>query len=512
MAASDDGGRPALDWWAFCVIPLAVLAFQLATCAGYGYFRDELYYLANGRHLGWGYVEHPPLIGLVAAFVERVLGTSLFAVRLLPAIAHAATAALAAAIAREMGGRGQAQILAAAAVVASPIMLGLFSRFTMNAFDLVFWAALSWIVVRYLRTGDERLWLSFGVVAGIGLENKISVLFLGFGVACGLLLAGPRAAFRRPWIWVGGAIALAAFLPHIAWQAANGWPTLEFIRNATSEKNVALSPIAFLGAQALNTLPALPVWLAGLAFLVVARPARRFRAAGWAFLAVLAVMLATNSKPYYLAPAFTLLFAAGGVAFERLGAGAVSRLARAAVVAWLVANGAIAAPLAKPILSEDALVAYASRLGVQPPAEERQAQGRLPQTFSDMHGWPELAAAIGRVHQSLPPADRARACVYVQNYGEAGAVDLFGPRHGLPPAISGHNSYFLWGPGGCSGEVVIGLGGSEEDHRRDFASCERAGTFECQDCMPYENGRPIWICRGSKAPIGTLWPKLKHYI
>jgi hypothetical protein len=301
-------------------------------------------------------------------------------------------------------------------------------------------------------------------------------------------------------------------VPHVAWQAANGWPTLEFIHNATTQKNVALSPAAFLGAQVLHTFSALPVWIAGLAFLVVAPGGRRFRAVGWAFLAILAVMLATNSKPYYLAPAYTALFAAGGVALERLGPGAFARVVRGAVASWLVLTGALVVPFAKPVLSEDAFVAYAARLGIKPPAEERGRQGRLPQQYADMHGWPDLAAAMGRVYQALPPADRARACVFVQNYGEAGAIDLFGPRYGLPPAISGHNSYYLWGPRDCTGDVLIVLDGDERDLEALFASHERVGTFTCTDCMPYENGRAIWVARGLKGTMRDVWRRVKRYI
>jgi hypothetical protein len=390
-------------------------------------------------------------------------------------------------------------------------MIALFSIFTMNAFDILCWATLGLIVTRYLRTGHEPVWLLFGLVAGIGLQNKISVLFAGFGVACGLLVAGPRTAFRRPWLWTGGGLAALLFAPHVFWQAANGWPTAEFIRNATELKNVAMSPAAFLGAQALNNAAALPVAIVGLVYLLVARAARPYRAVGWGFLAVLLVMLSTNSKPYYLSPAFTTLFAAGAVALERP-RGLGGRLARGAVVAFLLVVGLAIAPLAKPILSEDAFVAYSARLGVEAPQEERGAAGRLPQQFADMHGWPELAAAVGDVYRKLPGQDRSKACIFAQNYGQAGAVDLFGPRYGLPPAISGHNSYFLWGPRGCTGEVVIVIGGSEAELREAFTSLERSATFTCTDCRPFENNKPLWVARGMKAPMKDAWPRVKNYI
>jgi hypothetical protein len=507
--SSSRGPRAPIATW---LIPGAIFAFQLATYAGYGYFRDELYYVANGRHLGFGYVDHPPLIGLIAWFVERFLGTSLLALRLLPALAHGLTASITAGTAREMGGGSKAQATAAIAVGVAPIMLGLFGYFSMNAFDLLCWATLFWIAARYLRTGTEAWWLLFGLVAGLGLENKISVLFLGFGLACGLLLAGPRAAFRRPWLWAAGLLTGLLFVPHVWWQMANGWPTLEFIRNATEHKNVPLSPVAFLTAEALHTLPTVPIWLAGLAFLLVARPARPFRALGWGVLAILGVMLATNAKPYYLAPAFTVLFAAGGVALERMGTGRLAGAARGLIVGFALVAGALLLPFSKAVLSEDAFVAYSARLGVRAPQEERGKRARLPQAYADMHGWQEMAAAVGDLFRALPADERAQACVFTENYGEAGAIDLFGSKYGLPPAISGHNSYFLWGPHGCTGQVLIVIGGNPKDSAALFSSVERAATFTCKDCMPYETDLPIWVLRGAKVPLRELWAKTKHFM
>ena len=499
----------ALAAW---LLPATTLLIHLATYSGYGYFRDELYYLANAEHLGFGYVEHPPLIGVIAWLVRATLGDSLFAIRLLPAVAAALTVWLTQATAGELGGGRFARVLAGLSAMLAPAFLGLFGLFSMNAFDLLFWAALWWIAARCLRTGNDRLWLAFGVVAGVGLENKISVLFLGFGLVAGFVVSRRWDAFRIRWLWIGGAVAGLLFLPHVVWQAANGWPTLEFMQNAIARKNVALSPAAFLGAQAINTFGTLPVWLAGLAFLLVARAARPFRPLGWAFLAVLAVMLSTNAKPYYFVPAFVAPFAAGGVALERAGKGRLGWAVRAAAVVFVIAGGIVAAPVAKAILPENAYVRYAQAIGVAPPQEERQALGRLPQMFADMHGWRELAEAVAGVYRQLPREEQARACVLAGNYGQAGAIDLFGPPLGLPKAISGHNSYFLWGPRDCSGEVMIVLGSSREDLAMDYVSVQLGSTFTCKDCMPYENDKPIWIARGLKVPMSVAWPGMKNYI
>jgi len=190
----------------------------------------------------------------------------------------------------------------------------------------------------------------------------------------------------------------------------------------------------------------------------------------------------------------------------------VRAVARGAAVVFLIGSGVALAPFAKAILSEDTFVRYEHALGVKPPQGERQTLGRLPQHFADMHGWPELAEAVSHVFQGLPPADQARVCIFAGNYGEAGAIDLFGPRHGLPKAISGHNSYFLWGPRGCTGEVMIVIGGRRDELASHFASVDLGATFTCTDCMPYENDKPIWVVRGLEQPMTAVWPRVKHYI
>jgi 4-amino-4-deoxy-L-arabinose transferase-like glycosyltransferase len=513
-APPEDGDALPAAWPAACwLLPLATLALQLATCRGYGFFRDELYYLASAEHLGFGYVDHPPLIGLVAWLVRSTLGDSLFAVRFFPAVAHGATVALTARLAREMGGGPAAQLLAGLATALAPIYLGLCGILSMNAFDLVVWAALWLIVSMALRTGESRWWLLFGVVAGIGLQNKISVLFLGFGVVAGLALSGRWRVFRAWQLWAGGASAGLIFLPHVLWQWHYGWPTLEFMANATREKNVSMPPLVYLREQVVQmSALAAPLWIAGLAALLAGRRLRVFRPVGWAYLAVLAVMLATNAKPYYLAPAYTALFAAGAVAVEAARGPIAGPLVRGGMALLILVSGALSAPLAKPLLPTDAYLRYTAALGMAPSVGERHEMGRLPQHFADMHGWPELASNVAKVFHALPEADRDRACIFAQNYGQAGAVDVFGAPLGLPRAISGHNSYFLWGPRGCTGEVVIALGGDRHGYEESFAAVEQAATHTCVDCMPYENSLPIWVLRRIRVPLAEIWPRVKHFI
>ena len=493
-------------------LPLIVVAFFSVTAAGYGVFRDELYYFACARHLDWGYVDHPPMIAVLAALVRVMFGESYLAARLLSALAAGGTVLLVGDTTCELGGGRWARLLAQARAATTPVYLALFSIFTMNAFDVLVWAALMRIVARILNGGNERLWLPFGVIAGLGLLNKLDVGLLGAALAVGLVLAWRVDVVRTPWVWIGLAIALGLFVPHVIWQAHHGWPTREFVANAQRAKIAYLGPLGFVGSQFRDVGPVgFTLALAGLGWLLVAPRARPFRPIGWAILIVLVVFAASISKPYYFSPALTGLFAAAGVAMEGWTAGRFARPARATTLALVLLILAVA-PLAKPLLSEEVYVRYAAALGITPTGDERNRLGRLPQLFADMHGWRELAEAVAKVAATLPPDERARVCVYGSNYGEAGAIDFFRSELDLPPVISGHNSYWLWGPGACRGDVLLIIGGRAESHKASFGVVEAAAVVRCRYCMPFEDNLTIWVARGLKAPIDTVWLTIKRFI
>jgi hypothetical protein len=432
------------------LLPLACiafvkLAFHLATARGYGLFRDELYYLASTNHLAWGYVEHPPLSIALLGLSRAVLGDSLIATRFLPAVAGAATVFIAGLIVRELGGGRRAELLAAIAVLIMPTYLAIGHFFSMNSFDIFFWAALSWIAVRALLHGQSRAWLAFGVLAGIGLMNKISVGFLAFGLTLGLVLTSQRSHLARPWLWLGGILALLIFLPHLIWQMQYDWPTLEFQANARAEKNLSLSAFQFFSEQVLMANPiTLPLWLAGLGGLLFSRRFARLRPLGLVYPILFVLFVTQAGKTYYLTPIYTLLFAAGAVVIEP--ALAWRRWVTPALATLLVIAGIAILPIAVPVLSPESLIAYTRSIGIAPPALENQEQGALPQIFADMHGWQELVDTVERVAASLPASEREHAVVLATNYGEAGALDVLGPARGLPPVVSGHNSYWFWLP------------------------------------------------------------------
>jgi hypothetical protein len=498
--------REAVGRWA---LPLATLALMLVTATGYGIFRDELYYLSCSRRLAWGYVDQPPLVALLAALVRAVAGESLVALRALPAAALAATVLLAGDTARALGGGRWARLLAQLLTATAPVFLALASIFSMNAFDLLVWAGLSRLAVTLLAGGSPRLWLAFGALAGVGLENKLDVGLLGAGLAAGIL-AARRDLLRERWLWLGAGLAVALFLPHVIWQVAHGFPTREFVANAQGGKIVALGPLGFIAAQAGTVGPiAALMALAGFVWLLAASSSRPYRPLGLALALVLATFAFSPSKPYYFAPAFPLLFAAAGVALEGWTARRAPRWTRRLAVG-LAASVLIAAPLAKPLLPVEDYLRYAARLGQQPGSDERHEVGRLPQYFADMHGWRELAGEVGRVAAALPESERARLCVFANNYGQAGAIEHFRRDFRLPPVISGHNNWWLWGPGACTGEVLLILGGDVEDYRPLFASVEAAGQHHSDLGMPYENVT-LWLARGPRTPLAEVWPAVRHY-
>lgn len=492
----------------------AKLLVHVLLAGRYGYFRDELYFLDCGRHLDWGYVDHAPLIGLVAR-LALMLGGSLHALRIFPAVAGALLVALTMLMAWRLGAGRFGQGLAGLAVLVAPIYLGVDSILSMNAFEPLFWMGCVYLLIRIIQSGDSRLWIGVGALAGLGLMNKHSTVFFLLALAAGVLLTPLRAELRKAWPWLAVAIALLIFLPNVVWQIAHGFPTLEDLQNVAREgKNVVLGPLEFIVQQIILLHPVLfPLWLAGLVWLF-AGSGSRYRVLGWTFIVLAVALFVMKGKNYYLAPIYPMLFAAGatwldeGLARWRATAGRA--WPKAAIAGLVLVTGAATAPLALPILPPERFVAYEEALGFAPPKTERAHQGPLPQLFGDQFGWEELVAEVARIYNSLPAEERARTAIFANNYGEAGAINLFGPRHGLPPAVSAHQTHFFWGPRGYRGDIVIVLQGDRDELAQAFESVEQAGEHHHPWGMEEENN-PIYLCRGLKTPLAELWPRLKHW-
>ena len=515
--AQPEAGRSRTAWSLITAAALLQAALHAASIGRYGIFRDELYYLSCASRPAAGYVDQPAFSILFLAAWRALLGDSPAALMVPPALCGAAIVVLTGLLARRFGGGPAAQGLAALVAAVAPIWLGMTGSYSMNAFDILLWTVaaslFAAILAREPGHGAGRLWLLLGCVLGLGLLNKISVLWLGAGITAGLLLTPARRWLATLGPWLAGGLAFLGIVPYLVWNALHHWPTLEFMRRAAGEKYVPSSPLTFAKDLLLFFNPlAAPVWVAGLVWLLAARDGRRFRLLGVVFLTTLAILLLNRtSKPEYLSASFAPLLAAGGVALER-----VLHRGRSAALAWaygivLAAAGVGLAPLAIPLLPVPRYLAYAKALGIAPSTSERKAIGALPQHFADRFGWPEMAGTIASVFRSLPEADRKRTAVYVYNYGEAGAVDHFGRSLGLPPAICAHNNYFLWGLRGQRPEIFLVFGGSRPGLDRVFSSVEAGAVFTHPWVMPYESGRTVWICRGLRMPFEEIWPGEKNF-
>jgi hypothetical protein len=494
------------------VLSLTKLLIHFVASGRYGYFRDELYYIACGENLDFGYVDHPPFIAIVTKLSRLLLGDSLFALRFFPAVAGALALFLTGLIVRELGGKRAAIHLAAVAVLIAPILLAINGFLSMNAFDHLFWTLSAFVLILILKTKNDKLWLVLGAVLGLGLQNKHSIFFFGFGLLVGLSLTQHRKYLYSTWLSFGALVAFVIFIPHLIWQLVNGWPSIEFIKNASRFKNLSLSPLEFLFGMFTDMHPfCFPILFLGLIFFLFSKYGKDYRVFGWMFLAIFALFMVTRAKTYYIAPLYPVMFAAGAVGIEKIIDNWNIPWLKTAMLTFLLGGGVLAAPLALPLLPVRAYISYSDFLGFSPPRTEDHPMGVLPQHFADMFGWPEMTEAVAKVYLELPDEDREICGIFTQNYGEAGAIDFFGHLYSLPKAISGHNNYWIWGPRSYTGEVMIIIGGDPADHMRVFDSVEQAGLFTHDYVMPYENNLPIFVCRKPRVTIEEIWPQVKHF-
>jgi Dolichyl-phosphate-mannose-protein mannosyltransferase len=496
------------------VMYVALVRIVLYVFAGpqYGYFRDELYYLACGEHPAWGYVDQPPLIAWTAWFLQHTIGTSLWALRLLPALAGALTVVLSGLLARELGGRRWAMFLASLAALMAPVLLAMSHLFTMNAFDPLLWTAIAYLVVRIARSGSQPLWLVVGAVAGITILNKYAVLFWLAGFVVGMCLTELRSSLRHCWFWLGCALTTVIAAPNFLWQWQHHFPFLELMHNVRAEgRDILLPPLPYLQAQAqmLGFVAALLVLFALLFFF--SRQGRPYRALGWAYLIFLAEMMALRGKMYYVTPVYPMLFAAGAVWME--GATRQKRWiwAKPALALAIVSIAGIYAPTVLPILSVHHFLAYEHALGIEQQQFEHMQPGVLPQLYADMFGWEAMVQRVAAYYRTLSPEEQRKTAIFANNYGEGGAIDLFGPKYGLPKAIGGHQNYWIWGPRDYTGESVIVLGEGEERNMKTYcASYSIAGDIK-DPLSRKDEWHPIYHCHGLQLNLQTDWLQLKRW-
>jgi len=496
-------------------IGLLVFLAHMLVSGRYGYFTDELYYLACSRHLAWGYVDQPPLIAWLT-WLERVtLGDSLTALRFLPAVAAGLRVVVTGYLSRELGAKRFGIALACTCVAVAPLYLGLDSLLTMNVFESLFWMGAALIALKIFNGASPKLWLAFGLVCGFGLLNKHSMLFFGFGLVAGLLLTRQRKQLDEPWFWLGGLIALGIFLPNLIWEIQHHFPIIEVLQSVQrSGRNAELKPLMFMLVQVLILHPlAAPVWIAGLLLLLRDPEGKGWRVLGITYLVIMLCMLLFRGRMYYPGPAYPMLFAAGGVVFDgwfsRMQSG---RWLRPAYIIVLVVTGIMLAPFGYfPLLSVNQYIAYSRFLHFQPVKLENHRMGPLPQIYADQFGWKEMAQVVAAAYYNLSPEEQKSCGIFAQNYGQAGTIDFFGAKLGLPPAISGHQNYFYWGPHGFSGQCLIVMGDTPERLGELFESVEKVGTVDHPLSMPYQHF-DVYLCRRPR--FGTLqdiWPKIKRW-
>jgi hypothetical protein len=496
-------------------IALAKLVLHIYFNNRYGYFRDEFDYMSCGDHLQWGYVDQPPLIPFLTHISRSLLGDSLRAIRFLPALASSLLVVQAAATARLLGGRLYALVLTAICVALAPQYLSNAGLLGTNMLEPNLWLGCAQFVILAIQRNDPRYWIGFGIVAGLGMEEKYTIAVFGLGIVVGLLLTDQRRVFFNKWIWLGGLAAFLIFLPNLLWNLHYDWPFVQLIRAIHAEgRDIVLGPAEWFFQQLLVVSPvAGPVWLAGLFALLFWHPLRPYRTLGWAYLVSYILIFLQHGKNYYLAPVYPMLFAAGAVALD-------SWLERSRGTAWLkpvlasviFLNALYMMPITVPILTPEHFLAYTKTLPFKlPVSEHSHARAPLPQWYSDQFGWKEIADETEVAWNRIPSEERADCGIFAQDYGQAGAIDFFGRAHGMPGAMSGDRTYFLWGPRGYSGNCMIVLDDRQEILQRYWEHIEYIGT-SAPDPYALEQQIPVFLCKGKKFDSWTnLWPHLKRW-
>lgn len=510
-------------------LAIQIVGNVLAQRAGYGIFRDEMYYLILGRHLAFGYVDEPPMIALVARLTDILFGyRNMALLRLLPALAGAVKVFLTGALVWSLGlGLSSATRKAAAAmamlgVIVAGVYLGIDGFLSMNAFEPVFWMPCALALVRIVQEdgvpGREHIvrfwWIVLGVSAGLGLENKDNEVFFLVAALLALLLTRQRRILASRWFVLAMSLLVLIALPNLLWQIHYHWPTLEWLeRVSKSNKDVKLPPLLFLAGQIMMLNPfTLPLWISGVLWLCFAPSARPYRFLGLLYPVLLLLMMALHAKDYYLSPVYVLYFAAGGLCWFRWGRTALGPNLLAGAYSLLLCFAFVrSVPFSIPVLPPQQFVAYEKQLHFTPKDSENHDATILPQFYADRFGWREMVEKVAKIYDSLPPQQQAVTGILAENYGEASAINLFGPKYGLPVAISGHQAYWMWGPHGYSGqEMILITGETLGDLQPYYASCTVEAELDNPLSMPWEK-KPIYLCRGRKRTYAADWKDFKNY-
>jgi len=487
--------------------PLFLFLLHACFYRSYGIFRDEFYYFVCGLRPAWGYVDHPPLVGWISYALSYLFQQDLSLYRFWSFAAAAAHLALVLSWVRNHHGGPLALSLASVALIFSPLSLGMNHFFSMNSLEPLLWFAIFWL---FSRISSLRVAGIIGLAAliALGTLNKHTTAIY---TALLSLVFFWNASDRRRYvkkIIVLAILSLILISPHLFWQIQQGWPTLEFQQNARLYKNEALSVTALVGELILHHHPLVAfLWVPGL-FVLLTRSRWHFlRPYAWLCLCFFALLIPTHGKSYYAAGLMAPLIAVGALEFEALGL-----RARWLFPALIGLTGLVLMPLTLPVLPVQLYQSLEETLGLRPASAEKHAQGALPQHYADMFGWRELAEHVATVFHKLPPAEQATTAVFTQNYGQAGALDFYGPKLGLPAASSGHNNYFLWGLHPAGATQILIVGGQREDHEKQCGTLHAVAEFDHPLRMPYERHLILYLCQDLKNAPHDLWPATRKFI
>jgi len=490
-------------------VAIANFVLHILVAGNYGYFRDELYYMVSGQHLQLGYVDFPPMIAYIAALLNLVAGDNLVAIHVVPALAGAALIFVAGLIARELGGNKWAQVLAAVSTLVTA-QLAFSSIFSMDILDALWWSLGAYIVVRIIRRDQPRLWLGFGLVAGLGLFTKLTIAFFLVSLLVGALATPARKHLHSKWFWTGAIIALAFLMPYVIWNAATGWPTIDFYIHHGGLNGGGAADFVLLQILIANPVN-IPIVFTGLYFYLRSSAGKQYRLLGIALAFLFALFVVINAKPYFYEAAYPILIAAGAVVFSQKG-GQVRRWIPKGLLVALIVSGALLAPLEMPLLAPSVFAnsSYASLTGVANGAAAQGNAGQFPQYLGDRFGWDTMTATVSEVYHSLPASEQSESCIFASNYGEAGALTFLGKSYGLPQVISTHNNFYIWGPGSC-GAVLITVGVNITKLEAFYRNVTQAATIRCNYCMSNEDNLPVYVATGPNGSLQSIWPTIKVF-
>jgi hypothetical protein len=494
---------------AIILIALGKFALHLATANRYGYFIDELYTIAMGKHVAGGFVDVPPLVPIITGAWTGLFGASLFSIRFLAAVFGALTVYAAGRIGRELGLKPAGQAFVALTALVSPILLAMNSFMAYDGPDQFLSAAFFFAAVKLLKGKDPRLWIAVGAAGGLALMAKYTMLFLALAFLIGILISDRRKDLATPWPWLGALCAVLIALPWGIWQAFHHWPLIDYWQNYARTRVYRAGPGEFAVTQLISYNPlAAPLWLGGLAWLLMAITAKPFRALGFTALAAYAIFFLTSAPAYMTASLYPFLYSAGYMAIQGWSAKGKRAWAAPSAAVLIALTGAAMMPTLIPLLSPEKTVDYNRRFtGLWSKAKVNNGiWNKLPQYMADRLGWPELVEAVAKAYSGLSDIEKSDCLILTQNYGQAGAIDLLGGKYGLPKAASGHNSYYLWGYGGKSGDTTIAVGLVEPLLRALFTEVE----FSCVSAnvplaMVYNREVPIYVCRNPIQPLDAIW-------